>query len=152
MQGFPPPARRSGLLPWILHGSARPWSASFAGAERMFLLRPPQLFRVRRDLVPALEAAAAGVGHVVLLSLQGRTQPAGAPPGGRGPPTRLADGLDLYPATYFLQNRSTTHAPEVRERDELWVPAGKGRTALVDARDVAARAHTVRSHEARPAS
>ena len=50
-------------------------------------------------------------------------------------------------ATSFLQNRSTTHAPEVRERDELWVPAGKGRTALVDARDVAARAHTVRSHE-----
>jgi uncharacterized protein YbjT (DUF2867 family) len=50
-------------------------------------------------------------------------------------------------ATYFLQNRSTTHAPEVRERNELWVPAGKGRTAFVDARDVAARAHTVRSHE-----
>ena len=49
-------------------------------------------------------------------------------------------------ATSFLQNRSTTHAPEVRERDELWVPAGKGRTAFVDARDVAAR----RPHRPQP--
>ena len=39
-------------------------------------------------------------------------------------------------ASYLLQNRSTTHAPEVRER--AWLPAGKGRTAFVDARDVAA--------------
>jgi hypothetical protein len=29
------------------------------------------------------------------------------------------------------------------------VPAGKGRTALVDTRDVAARVHTARSHEGR---
>jgi uncharacterized protein YbjT (DUF2867 family) len=50
-------------------------------------------------------------------------------------------------ATSYLQNRSTTHAPEVRDRDELLVPAGTGRTAFVDARDVAARAPTVRSHE-----
>jgi uncharacterized protein YbjT (DUF2867 family) len=38
-------------------------------------------------------------------------------------------------ASYFLQNRSTTHAPEARGR---CLPAGKGRTAFVDARDVAA--------------
>lgn len=50
-------------------------------------------------------------------------------------------------ATSLLQNRSTTHAPEVRERDEPWVPAGKGRTAFVDTRDVAAPVHSVRSHE-----
>ena len=50
-------------------------------------------------------------------------------------------------ATSLLLNRSITHAPEVRERDELWVPAGKGRTAFVDARDVAARVHSVRSQE-----
>lgn len=42
-------------------------------------------------------------------------------------------------AAYFMQNLSTTHAPEIRELDEIWVPAGRGsRTAHVDARDVAA--------------
>jgi len=50
-------------------------------------------------------------------------------------------------ASYLLQNRSTTHAP--RSASALWLPAGKGRTAFVDARDVAASppAHTVRSHQ-----
>jgi uncharacterized protein YbjT (DUF2867 family) len=41
-------------------------------------------------------------------------------------------------AAYLLQNLSTTHAPEIRERGEIWVPAGHGRTAFGDARDVAA--------------
>ena len=42
-------------------------------------------------------------------------------------------------AAYFMQNLSTTHAPEIRELDEIWVPAGRrSRTAHVDARDVAA--------------
>lgn len=38
-------------------------------------------------------------------------------------------------AAYLMQNLSTTHAPEIRERGEIWVPAGGGRTALVDARE-----------------
>ena len=38
----------------------------------MFLMRPPHLSRVERDMVPALEQArSSGVRHVVLLSLQG---------------------------------------------------------------------------------
>jgi hypothetical protein len=80
VQELPPPARRSGSLPWnpawvgaALSGDDHvevvwfdftdpaTWSATFAEAERIFLLRPAQLFRVRRDLLPALEAAAAGV-------------------------------------------------------------------------------------------
>jgi uncharacterized protein YbjT (DUF2867 family) len=52
-----------------------------------------------------------------------------------------------------MQNLSTTHAPEVRELDEIWVPAGRrSRTAHVDARDVAAiaaRALTEGGHEGR---
>lgn len=42
-------------------------------------------------------------------------------------------------AAYFMQNLSTTHASEIRELDEIWVPAGRhSRTAHVDTRDVAA--------------
>ena len=79
--------------------------------------------------------------------IRGRTQPAGPPPGGRRPPRRLADGLDLHPG-HLLPAEPVHHPrPQVRERDEHWVPAGKGRTAFVDARDVAARVHSVRSQE-----
>ena len=83
------------------------WSATFAGAERMFLLRPPQLFRVGRDLLLALEAAAAGVGHVVFLSIQGRPHPAGAHRAVEDP-TRLADGLD-YPPGQLLPAEPVHH-------------------------------------------
>jgi uncharacterized protein YbjT (DUF2867 family) len=42
-------------------------------------------------------------------------------------------------AAYFMQNLSTTHAPDIRDRDEVFVPAGRrSRTAHVDVRDVAA--------------
>ena len=39
-------------------------------------------------------------------------------------------------AAFFTQNLSTTHAADIRERGEILVPAGGGRTAFVDARDV----------------
>jgi len=81
VQELPPPAPLPGSLPWNPAGvgaalsgddhlevvrfdvtDPATWSAIFAGAEPMFLLRPPLLFRVGRDLLPALEAAAAGSG------------------------------------------------------------------------------------------
>ncbi|MFC4062735.1 NAD(P)H-binding protein, partial [Planomonospora corallina] len=48
------------------------WPAAFTGIETMFLIRPPAIADVRRDLIPAVAAARdAGVRHVVFLSLQG---------------------------------------------------------------------------------
>jgi uncharacterized protein YbjT (DUF2867 family) len=41
-------------------------------------------------------------------------------------------------AAYFMQNLSTVHARDIRERNEIYIPAGRrSRTAHVDARDVA---------------
>ena len=114
---------------------------AFAGVERMFLLRPPQIADVDGVIVPALRAAAAaGVRHVVFLSIQG------AEKNRIVPHRKIEDRLRVsgmawtfVRAAYFMQNLSTTHAPEIRELDEIWVPAGRSsRTAHVDARDVAA--------------
>lgn len=35
-----------------------------------------------------------------------------------------------------MQNLSTTYADDIRDRDEIAVPAGRSRTAFIDARDV----------------
>lgn len=43
-------------------------------------------------------------------------------------------------ASYFDQNLSTVFAADIRDRGEIVVPAGNGRTAFVDAHDVAALA------------
>jgi hypothetical protein len=44
---------------------------------------------------------------------------------GRGPLGASPMAWTFIWATSFLQNRSITHASEVRERDEFWVPAGR---------------------------
>jgi uncharacterized protein YbjT (DUF2867 family) len=41
-------------------------------------------------------------------------------------------------ASFFDQNLIAVHAKGIRERDELLMPAGHGRTAFIDAEDVAA--------------
>jgi uncharacterized protein YbjT (DUF2867 family) len=41
-------------------------------------------------------------------------------------------------ASFFHQNLSTTHAADIRDRDQIIVPAGGGATAFVDAEDVGA--------------
>ena len=128
---------------------------AFAGVERMFLLRPPQIADVDGVIVPALQAAAAaGVRRVVFLSIQGAEKNRVVPH--RKIEDRLrTSGMawTFVRAAYFMQNLSTTHAPEIRELDEIWVPAGRrSRTAHVDARDVAriaARALTEDGHEGR---
>lgn len=114
---------------------------AFDGVERMFLLRPPAIADVEGVIVPALRAATErGVRHVVFLSIQGAERNRIVPH--RKIEDRLrASGLawTFVRAAYFMQNMSTTHAPEIRALDEIWVPAGRGsRTAHVDARDVAA--------------
>jgi uncharacterized protein YbjT (DUF2867 family) len=118
---------------------ASSWPGAFRGVEVMFLMRPPQLSNIGRDMVPALEAArAAGVGHVVLLSLQGAEHNK-VVPHARIEAWLRDSGLawTFVRPSFFMENLSTTHAPDVRDRDAIIVPAGGGRTAFVAASDIA---------------
>ncbi|MBZ9711750.1 SDR family oxidoreductase [Deinococcus multiflagellatus] len=128
----------------LTFGERPTYARALQGLDRLFVLRPPQLSRVTRDLVPALDVAlGAGVRHFALLSLQGADRLTVTPHAqleaylrGTG-----ADWTFLRPG-FFLQNLSTTHLPELR-RGELAVPAGQGRTSFVDVRDVAEAAAVV---------
>jgi len=111
---------------------------AFAEIDALFLVRPPALSRVRRDIVPALAAAVgAGVEHVVFLSV------IGADRNPLVPHARIESWLESAPtsttflrASFFMQNLTTEHREEIRQ-GTLFVPAGSGRTSFVDARDVA---------------
>ncbi|MCY7396416.1 MAG: SDR family oxidoreductase [Nocardioides sp.] len=116
------------------------WEEAYSGVARMFLMRPPHLGRPTSQMLPSLEAAkAAGVEHVVLLSLQGAEH-------NRVVPHHALEvwlgesGLSwtFVRAAFFMQNLTTTHLTDVRDHDTIMVPAGHGATALVDAHDVAA--------------
>jgi uncharacterized protein YbjT (DUF2867 family) len=115
------------------------YDAAFAGVEKLFLVRPPALARPQQDLFPALTAAREqGLRHVVFLSVQG-VERLRVVPHARIEEWLRASGLDwtFLRASFFDQNLITVHGPVIAERDELLVPAGRGRTAFVDAYDIA---------------
>jgi uncharacterized protein YbjT (DUF2867 family) len=116
------------------------WPEAFDGVEVMFLMRPPQLANIARDMAPALAAARdAGVAHTVLLSLQGAERNR-VVPHSKIEAWLRASGRDwtFVRPSFFMENLTGVHAPDIRDRDEITVPAGQGDTAFVAAADVAA--------------
>ena len=120
-------------------------------------MRPPQLSNVERDLFPALDAAAAlGVARVVFLSVQGAENNRFVPHHRVEVRLRANGGAWTFlRPSFFMQNLSTTHRRDIAERNEIFVPAGGGRTSFVDTRDVGAAAvkvltepgHTLQAYE-----
>lgn len=116
------------------------YEQAFSGIERLFLVRPPALANVKRDIAPALYAArSVGIRHIVFLSLQGVER-------NRIVPHHKIEQLILemgvsytfLRASFFMQNLSTTHCAEIRDRDQIALPMGKAKTSFIDVRDIAA--------------
>ena len=123
--------------------------AAFSGAASMFLMRPPTISDAGVVNAAVDSAVQAGVRDVVFLSIQGAEHNPLVPHHAIESHLRaLALGNPAFSytflrAAFFMQNLSTTHAADIREFNEVFVPAGHGRTAFVDARDVAAAAAKV---------
>lgn len=119
------------------------WPAVLAGVTRLFLLFPlPHPRTARTWMVPFVNAAAAaGVQHIVYLTVPGAdTTP--AVPHHTVEKAITASGVPhtFLRASFFAQNMCrdiTTHAVDVAAHDEVFVPAGRGLTSFVDSRDVA---------------
>lgn len=130
------------------------FEAALRGVGRVFLLRPPRLARARHDFGPFVAAMRrAGVEQVVFLSVRGA---AGNPLLPHRGIERLLERSGLawthLRPNDFMQNLATVHRDDIRNRGEIWAPAGQGRTSFVDVRDVAeaaARTLTEPGHERR---
>jgi len=115
------------------------FDGAFEGVTTVFLVRPPPLSNVKRDLVPALEAARrSGVQHMVFLSLQGADKNSFVPHA-KVEKWLAVSGMrfTFLRPSFFMQNLSTTHCSDIRDRDEIMVPAGGGATAFIDVLDIA---------------
>jgi uncharacterized protein YbjT (DUF2867 family) len=121
-------------------GRPETFAPALAGVKRLFLMRPPQITDVKRYLFPFLDAAqAAGVEQVAFLSLIGVEQ------NRRVLHYKVEQYLrastlrwTFLRASFFMQNLSGTHRAEIRERGELYVPVGRGKTSFIDVRDIGA--------------
>ncbi len=128
--------------------------SAVAGASGLLLVRPPAISDVRPTLCALVDAAlAAGLRRVVFLSVLGAER--------RGyiPHAKVERHLresraewTMLRAGFFSQNLGDVYRSDIRDRSELRVPAGAGRAAFVDVRDLgeaAARCFTEEGHEGR---
>jgi uncharacterized protein YbjT (DUF2867 family) len=113
---------------------------AFDGSKRVFLVRPPDIADVSKFVTPAVVAAKQrGVDHFVFLSLLG-VEKNPVVPHYKIEQALMAADVDwtFLRASFFMQNLSTTHRDEIRQHNEIFVPAGRGRTSFIDVRDIAA--------------
>ena len=118
------------------------------GVDSLFLLLPPGLpdAEARFGRVAAA-ARAAGVRHVVYMSVQGAESNRFIPHH-KLEKVLAASGLPytfLRPA-YFMQNFNTTLRPDLVERNLVYLPAGEARFTLIDVRDIGRVAAQVLLH------
>jgi len=119
------------------------WAPALTGIERLFLMRPPAIGDVAQYVNPVVDAAqAAGVQQIAFLSLLGVNP--------RTPHWQVEQKLlacdvpyTFLRPSFFMQNLNTFYGEGIRERDEIYLPAGRGKTSFVDVRDIGAAAAVV---------
>ncbi|WP_363465180.1 SDR family oxidoreductase [Halogeometricum borinquense] len=119
------------------------WGSALEHTDRMFLLSPPAVgVTPVREFIDA--ADRVGVGHVAYLSILGAEKLPVLPH--RRLEKHLVRANLAYTflrASWFMQNLSGIHRPEITADDEIYIPAGDGRLGFIDASDVAAVVATV---------
>lgn len=128
------------------------YAAALEGVDRIFLMRPPHLGKPE-DLYPFIEAAKAkGIKLMSFLSLMG-VESNTIPPHHKIEKFIEAQGIPyahIRPG-FFMQNVSGIHAEEIRENDEIFIPAGNSKTSFIDAKDIglaiATVLHQAESHQ-----
>lgn len=116
------------------------YDRTFKEVQKVFLMRPPHITNIKRDMYPAIDAAKrAGVQRVVFLSLIG-IEKAKFVPHYKVEQYLQEVGMQttFLRCSFFMQNLNTTHRKEIKERSEVFVPVGKAKTSFIDVRDIGA--------------
>ncbi len=113
---------------------------AFRDVKRLFLMRPPAISNARRDILPAIQAAKrAGVEQIVFLSLLGAENNK-IVPHHKIEKLLQQSGIawTFLRCGFFMQNLDTSQRQDIRENNDLFVPAGRGKTSFIDVRDIGA--------------
>ncbi len=115
------------------------YSDAMQGVTKVFLMRPPAVSNVRRDIYPFLEYCSRNsIEQIVFLSLLGAEKLFFTPHRRiEVEILRLGIPFTFLRPSFFMQNLATTHRDGIKDESEIFVPAGKGKTSFVDVRDIA---------------
>ena len=105
--------------------------------DRVFLMRPPHLGKPQ-DLYPFIDAMkSSNIKLVSFLSLMG-VENNTIPPHHKI--EKYIEGVGIPYAHirpgFFMQNVSGIHSVEIREKDQIFIPAGTSKTSFIDAADI----------------
>lgn len=114
------------------------WAPALEGATQLFLLRPPPISKVEESLNPFVDfARTRGVKHVVFLSVQGaESRPRIPHYAVEKHLERTGDDWTFLRPGFFAQNFTDAYRRDLTEDDRIYVPAGAGQVAFVDAVDL----------------
>ena len=115
--------------------------------DRVFLMRPPHLGKPE-DLYPFIECMKSRkIKMVSFLSLMG-VEKNTIPPHHKI--EKYIERLELPYAhirpSFFMQNISGVHSVEIKERNEIFIPAGKSKISFIDTKDIGLAIATVLHH------
>ena len=116
------------------------YESTFKDVEKMFIMRPPHISNIKREMLPAIQAARdTGVKHAIFLSIIGIENARFVPH--YKVETYLKElnfDTTFLRCSFFMQNLGTTHRKEIIERSEIFVPVADARTSFLDVRDIGA--------------
>jgi uncharacterized protein YbjT (DUF2867 family) len=116
----------------------RTFNDAVTGVGAVFLIRPPAVSRVGPTLNALIDVAERNdVKHVVFVSVTGADTNR-VVPHHRVEKHLYASGLPwtiLRPG-FFAQNLADAYRGDIRTDDRIFLPAGEGRVAFVDTRDI----------------
>ncbi|MFW6320138.1 MAG: NmrA family NAD(P)-binding protein [Bacillota bacterium] len=115
-------------------------------SDRVFLMRPPQIGDPKA-LLPFIEAMTkSDIQLVAFLSLMG-VEKNPIPPH-----HKIEKYIEKHKLPFvhirpgfFMQNIAGIHAEEIKENNEIYIPAGKSKTSFIDASDIGLAIATVLS-------
>jgi uncharacterized protein YbjT (DUF2867 family) len=112
------------------------WGRALAAVDGLFLVRPPVVDK--SEIGSFVEAAdRVGVARIAYLSTLGAEKNVLVPHHWIEKRIAATDmEYTLLRASFFMQNLLEVHRRDIVERDEIFVPAGDGKTSFVDARDI----------------
>ena len=113
--------------------------AAVAGCDGLFLLRPPAITNVKATLNRLIDVACdRGVRHIVFLSVAGASKNVLVPHHAvEAHLMKASCGWTILRPGFFAQNLGDAYRVDILHDHRIFVPAGSGRTAFVDVRDVA---------------
>ncbi|MCB2295662.1 SDR family oxidoreductase [Clostridium algoriphilum] len=114
------------------------YETALHGVKKVFLVRPPQLTDVRGIFIPFIQKCKeVGVTQIVFLSLLGAEKNP-FPPHHKIEKAIVESKIPytFIRPSFFMQNLSTTHAEDIKERDDLFIPSGKAKVSFIDTRDI----------------